>query len=91
MTQAFVLMLAGYAFGAAAAVLSPGERAVRRCEYRSEIVPWLERSLYAPLIARVRLWGARTRALQSGSAHAYLGSLVIALLALLAMLPVQGI
>ncbi len=64
---------------------------VQSIEYRSEIVPWFERYLYAPLIARVRLWGARTRALQSGSAHAYLSYLVIALLALLAMLLVQGI
>jgi len=64
---------------------------VQSIEYRSEIVPWFERYLYAPLIAHVRLWGARTRALQSGSAHAYLSYLVIALLALLAMLLVQGI
>ena len=63
---------------------------VQSIEYRSEIVPWFERYLYAPLIARVRRWALRTRALQSGSAHAYLTYLVIALLALLGMLLVQG-
>jgi hypothetical protein len=63
---------------------------VQSIEYRSEIVPWFERYLYAPLIARVRVWAIRTRALQSGSAHAYLTYLVIALLGLLAMLLVRG-
>jgi len=53
--------------------------------YRSEIVPWFERYVYAPLLR----WGAAaagcTRAIQSGSAHAYLAYLVVALLALLAI------
>ena len=62
---------------------------VHSIEYRSEIVPWFERYLYGPLVARVRRWGTRARALQSGSAHAYLTYLVIALLGLLTLLLVQ--
>ena len=63
---------------------------VQSIGYRSEIVPWFERYLYAPLVTAVRRWGIRTRALQSGSVHAYLTYLVIALLGLLAMLLVDG-
>jgi formate hydrogenlyase subunit 3/multisubunit Na+/H+ antiporter MnhD subunit len=63
---------------------------VQSIEYRSEIVPWFERYLYAPVIARVGRWALRTRALQSGSAHAYLTYLVIALLGLLVVLLVRG-
>ncbi len=63
---------------------------VQSIEYRSEIVPWFERYLYAPVIARLRLWALRTRAIQSGSAHAYLTYLVIALLGLLVVLLVRG-
>jgi formate hydrogenlyase subunit 3/multisubunit Na+/H+ antiporter MnhD subunit len=63
---------------------------VQSIEYRSEIMPWFERYLYAPVIARVRLWALRTRAIQSGSAHAYLTYLVIALLGLLVVLLVRG-
>jgi hydrogenase-4 component B len=53
--------------------------------YRSEIRPWFERYLYAPLVARIGAWADRTRALQSGSAHVYLAYLVGALVALLAI------
>jgi hydrogenase-4 component B len=63
---------------------------VQSIEYRSEIVPWFERYLYAPVIARVRRWALRARAVQSGSAHAYLTYLVIALLGLLTLLLVRG-
>jgi NADH:ubiquinone oxidoreductase subunit 5 (subunit L)/multisubunit Na+/H+ antiporter MnhA subunit len=63
---------------------------VQSIQYRSEIVPWFERYLYAPVIARVRLWASHARAIQSGSAHGYLTYLVIALLGLLTMLLVQG-
>ena len=63
---------------------------VQSIEYLSEIVPWFERYLYAPVIARLKLWAGRTLAIQSGSAHAYLTYLVIALLALLSMLLVQA-
>jgi formate hydrogenlyase subunit 3/multisubunit Na+/H+ antiporter MnhD subunit len=59
---------------------------VQSIEYQSEIVPWFERYLYAPLITRIRRWGTQARALQSGSAHAYLTYLVIALVGLLALL-----
>jgi hydrogenase-4 component B len=62
---------------------------VQSLEYRSEIVPWFERYLYAPLIARVRRWGVQARAIQSGSAHAYLAYLGIALVGLLALLLVR--
>ena len=63
---------------------------VQSIEYRSEIVPWFERYLYAPVIARVRWWAIGTRAIQSGSVHAYLTYLVLALLGLLVVLLVQG-
>jgi formate hydrogenlyase subunit 3/multisubunit Na+/H+ antiporter MnhD subunit len=62
---------------------------VQSIEYRSEIVPWFERYLYAPLVARIRRWGIQARAIQSGSAHAYLTYLVIALVGLLALLLVR--
>jgi hydrogenase-4 component B len=58
---------------------------VQSIAYRSEIVPWFERYLYAPLLRRVGAWAARAQAIQSGSAHGYLAYLVIALLALLAI------
>jgi NADH:ubiquinone oxidoreductase subunit 5 (subunit L)/multisubunit Na+/H+ antiporter MnhA subunit len=63
---------------------------VQSIGYRSEIVPWFERYLYAPLIAAVGRGAGRARALQSGSVHAYLAYLVIALLGLLTMLLVRG-
>jgi formate hydrogenlyase subunit 3/multisubunit Na+/H+ antiporter MnhD subunit len=53
--------------------------------YRSEILPWFERYLYAPLVARIGAWADRTRALQSGSAHVYLAYLVGALVLLLGL------
>ena len=58
---------------------------VQSIAYRSEIVPWFERYLYAPLVHRIGAWADRTRAIQSGSAHGYLAYLVIALLVLLAI------
>jgi hydrogenase-4 component B len=53
--------------------------------YRSEIVPWFERYVYAPLVRGVAAGAGWSRAIQSGSAHAYLAYLVVALLALLAI------
>jgi len=58
---------------------------VQSIAYRSEIVPWFERYLYAPLVRRVGAWADWTRAIQSGSAHGYLAYLMIALLVLLAI------
>jgi len=64
---------------------------VQSIEYRSEIVPWFERYLYAPFVECL-YWLARpVRAIQSGSAHTYLTYLVAALLGLLVLLLVQGI
>jgi hydrogenase-4 component B len=63
---------------------------VQSIEYRSEVVPWFERYLYAPVIAWVNVWAIRARAIQSGSAHVYLTYLVIALLGLLVILLVRG-
>ena len=63
---------------------------VQSIEYRSEVVPWFERFLYAPVIAWVNVWAIRARAIQSGSAHVYLTYLVIALLGLLVILLVRG-
>lgn len=58
---------------------------VQSIAYRSAIVPWFERYLYGPLVSRVAGWASLTRAIQSGSAHAYLAYLVLALLTLLAI------
>ena len=63
---------------------------VQSISYHSAIVPWFERYLYAPVIARVRRWSERVLALQSGSAHAYLTYLVAALVLLLGWLVVTG-
>jgi hydrogenase-4 component B len=59
---------------------------VQSIRYRSEIVPWFERYLYAPLVERVRRLAVRVRLIQSGSVHAYLTYVVIALVAMLGML-----
>ncbi len=59
---------------------------VQSIEYRTRILPWFERYLYEPVIAWVKVWAARARAVQSGSVHAYLGYLVAALVALLGLL-----
>jgi hypothetical protein len=63
---------------------------VQSIEYRSEILPWFERYLYGPTIALLKRTASRVRALQSGSAHAYLTYLVLALLGLLTLLLAQG-
>lgn len=59
---------------------------VQSIQYRSEIVPWFERYLYGPLVERVRHLAVRVRLIQSGSVHAYLTYLVLALVAMLGML-----
>jgi len=58
--------------------------------YRSAIVPWFERYLYAPVLARVQRCAERVLTLQSGSVHAYLAYLVVALLLLLGWLVATG-
>ncbi len=63
---------------------------VQSIEYRTRILPWFERYLYEPVIAWVKVWAARARAVQSGSVHAYLSYLVAALVALLGLLMVWG-
>jgi hypothetical protein len=62
---------------------------VQSIEYRSDIMPWFDRYVYAPAIARLKRVAARVRALQSGSAHTYLTYLVVALLGLLTLLLVR--
>jgi hydrogenase-4 component B len=59
---------------------------VQSIEYRTHILPWFERYLYEPVLAWVKVWAARARAVQSGSVHAYLSYLVGALVLLLGLL-----
>jgi hypothetical protein len=59
---------------------------VQSIDYQTRILPWFERYLYAPVLAWVRVWAARARAVQSGSVHAYLSYLVGALVILLGLL-----
>jgi hydrogenase-4 component B len=69
----------------------PGSRYfVQSIEYETHILPWFERYLYEPVIARVKVWAARARAVQSGSIHAYLSYLVGALVVLLGLLLAWG-
>jgi formate hydrogenlyase subunit 3/multisubunit Na+/H+ antiporter MnhD subunit len=63
---------------------------VQAIAYRARILPWFERYLYEPVMERVRRWGRRTLALQSGSVHAYLAYLMVALVLLLGVLLTTG-
>jgi hydrogenase-4 component B len=63
---------------------------VQSIAYRARILPWFERYLYGPVLARVAVWAARVRAIQSGSLHAYLTYLVTALVVLLVLLMLWG-
>jgi hydrogenase-4 component B len=63
---------------------------VQSIAYRARILPWFERYLYEPVLARVTGWAGRVRAIQSGSLHAYLTYLVAALVILLGLLMVWG-
>jgi hydrogenase-4 component B len=56
---------------------------VQSIEYRSKITPWFEKYIYDPCIRFVRLLAAEVRRLQSGSLHAYLVYVAIALVLLL--------
>jgi hydrogenase-4 component B len=63
---------------------------VQSIAYRASILPWFERYLYEPVLALVRRWGRRAQAVQSGSVHAYLAYVVVALVLLLGVLLVTG-
>jgi NADH:ubiquinone oxidoreductase subunit 5 (subunit L)/multisubunit Na+/H+ antiporter MnhA subunit len=56
---------------------------VQSIEYRSQIKPWFEKALYAPLLRVLRLLAELTRRLQSGSVHIYLFYVAFALIILL--------
>jgi len=56
---------------------------VQSIEYRSEIHPWFERVVYAPLFHALRRAATWTRRLQGGSLHLYLVYMTFALLVLL--------
>jgi len=56
---------------------------VQSIAYRSEIRPWFERRLYAPLVSLLRAAANRVRRLQAGSLHLYLLYMTVALLVLL--------
>jgi hydrogenase-4 component B len=56
---------------------------VQSIAYRSEVHPWSERLLYAPLLSAMRAAASRVRRLQSGSLHLYLVYMAVALLILL--------
>ncbi|MCB0178852.1 MAG: hypothetical protein KDI62_11525, partial [Anaerolineae bacterium] len=56
---------------------------VQSIQYKSEITPWFERSLYEPLLRLIKGVAYRLRGLQSGSLHLYLLYLALTLLILL--------
>lgn len=57
---------------------------VQSITYTSEVHPWLETTLYNPIIRAVRLASGGVRRLQGGSVHLYLLYVVVALIAALA-------
>jgi hydrogenase-4 component B len=56
---------------------------VQSIAYRSEVHPWFERHLYAPVVSFLRRTAFRVRWLQAGSLHLYLLYMILALVALL--------
>jgi hydrogenase-4 component B len=56
---------------------------VQSIAYRSEVHPWVERLLYAPVVSFLRRTAFRVRWLQAGSLHLYLLYMVLALVLLL--------
>jgi hydrogenase-4 component B len=56
---------------------------VQSIEYRSEVTPWFEKTLYEPLLWFIGLLASLTRRLQSGSVHLYLVYVAVALFILL--------
>jgi hydrogenase-4 component B len=56
---------------------------VQSIAYRSEVEPWFERLLYAPVVSFLRRTAFRVRWLQAGSLHLYLLYMILALVVLL--------
>jgi hydrogenase-4 component B len=56
---------------------------VQSIAYRTEVHPWFERVLYAPVVSFLRRTAFRVRWLQAGSLHLYLLYMILALVALL--------
>jgi hydrogenase-4 component B len=56
---------------------------VQSIAYRSEVHPWFERRLYAPIVSFMRMTAFRVRWLQAGSLHLYLLYMIVALVVLL--------
>jgi hydrogenase-4 component B len=56
---------------------------VQSIEYKSEITPWFEKTLYEPFIAFLRFVARQARRLQSGSVHLYLVYVTVMLVILL--------
>ena len=56
---------------------------VQSIAYRSEVNPWFDRLLYAPVVAFLRRMAFRVRWLQAGSLHLYLLYMILALVVLL--------
>jgi hydrogenase-4 component B len=56
---------------------------VQSIAYRSEVIPWFERLLYAPVVAFLRRTAFRVRWVQAGSLHLYLLYMILALVVLL--------
>ena len=57
---------------------------VQSITYTSEVRPWVEATLYDPLVRAVRVASSAVRRLQGGSVHLYLLYVVVALIAALA-------
>ena len=56
---------------------------VQSIAYRTEVHPWFERRLYAPVVSLLRWAAFRVRWLQAGSLHLYLLYMIVALVLLL--------
>ena len=56
---------------------------VQSIAYRSEVHPWFERRLYAPVVSLLRWTAFRVRWLQAGSLHLYLLYMIVTLVLLL--------
>jgi hydrogenase-4 component B len=63
---------------------------VQSIEFRSEIRPWFEGYLYAPLLGATRWLSRHVRLLQSGSLHSYLVYVFITLLLMLSLTLLPG-